>query len=113
MADAVRSEMRVLLVGQYGDGEDLRPAARDVVDPSPSSLAERCGKPRSAERSRFTADKGEGRLRTSRSSLGVRRSVRALPDALEGRDSGLGSKAGSRPCWRCDSNPVLIGSYSS
>ena len=90
----MRLDIRVLLCGQYGDCAVPRGIGRCAVNPSSPSLEEGGSAAGLMERGvglRGVADaRGEVRLRRVRywSSLGVRLSVRELPDELEVRDGG-------------------------
>lgn len=90
----MRLDIRVLLCGQYGDCAVPRGTGRGTIDPSSPSLEEGGSEAGLMERGvglRWAAAaRGEVRLRRVRywSSLGVRLSVRELPDELEVRDEG-------------------------
>ena len=90
----MRLDIRVLLCGQYGDCAVPRCIGRCTADPSSPSLEEGGSAAGLMERGvgvrGVTVAKAEVWLRRVRcwSSLGVRLSVRELPDVLEARDGG-------------------------
>ena len=90
----MRLDIRVLLCGQYGDGAVPCGIGRCTVGPSSPSLEEGGSPAGFMERGvglrGVAVATAEVRLRRVRcwSSLGVRLSVRKLPDELEARDGG-------------------------
>ena len=114
----MRLDIRVLLRGQYDDCAVPRGIGRCTVDPSSPSLEETDSAAglmeRGVARRGVAVAKAEVWLRRVGywSSLGVRLSVRELPDELEVRDGGGWRAVRRGRCWRCVID-MLVLSYKS